>query len=63
MKYDSIVDRKKINPDTLKQRNGGFKYKTRLTEKDNIIRIDMNVENEYGKKKKGTLLETIRTNN
>lgn len=63
VKLDSLVNGKKINPDTLKQSNGGFKYKTRLTEKENIIRIDMNVENEYGQKKMGMLLETIRTKN
>ena len=63
VKFDSLVDGKKVNPDTLKQSNGGFKYKTKLTEKENIIRIDMNVENEYGQKKMGTLLETIRTKN
>jgi len=63
VKFDSLVDGQKINPDTLKQSNGGFKYKTKLTEKENIIRIDMNVENEYGQKKMGTLLETIRTKN
>ncbi len=63
VKFDSIVDGKKINTDTLKQKNGGFKYKTKLTEKENVIRIDMNVENEFGQKKMGTLLETIRTKN
>ncbi|MFD2552709.1 hypothetical protein ACFSQP_12905 [Bizionia sediminis] len=63
VKFDSLVDGKKVNPDTLKQSNGGFKYKTKLTEKENVIRIDMNVENEYGQKKMGTLLETIRTKN
>jgi|SRR5690554_1972858 len=63
VKFDSLVDGQKINPDTLKQSNGGFKYKTKLTEKENVIRIDMNVENEYGQKKMGTLLETIRTKN
>ncbi len=63
VKFDSLVDGKKINPDTIKQSNGGFKYKTKLTKKENIILIDMNVENEYGQKKMGTLLETIRTKN
>ena len=61
VKFDSLVDGKKVNPDTLKQSNGGFKYNTKLTEKENIIRIEMNVENKYGQKKMGTLLETIRT--
>jgi len=63
VKFDSLVDGKKINPDTIKQSNGGFKYKTKLTKKENIILIDMNLENEYGQKKMGTLLETIRTKN
>ena len=63
VKFDSLVNGQKINPDTLKQSNGGFKYKTKLTKKENIIRIEMNVENEYGQKKMGTLFETIRTRN
>ena len=63
VKYDSIVDGQKINPDTLPQRNGGFKYKTKLTEKVNKIWIDMNVENEYGQRKKGVLHESILTKN
>ncbi|OBX17901.1 hypothetical protein ES675_16035 [Bizionia algoritergicola] len=63
VKFDSIVDGQKINADTLKQSNGGFKYNTKLTEKENTIRIEMNVENKYGKKKSGTLFETIRIKN
>ena len=63
VKFDSLVDGQKINPDTLKQSNGGFKYNTKLVKKENIIRIEMNVENEYGQKKTGTLFETIRTKN
>lgn len=61
--FDSIVDGEIFNPDTLKQKNRGFKLKTKLSKKDNLIWIDMNVENQYGKKKSGTLLETIRTKN
>ncbi len=63
VKFDSLVDGQKVNSDTLKQSNGGFKYNTKLTEKENIIRIEMNVENYYGQKKMGTLFETIRTKN
>ena len=63
VKFDSIVDGVKINPDTLKQSNGGFKYKTILTETENTIRIDMNVENKFGQKKSGVLYENVRTKN
>ncbi|RXP51895.1 hypothetical protein EC396_12090 [Lutibacter sp. HS1-25] len=63
VKFDSLVDGQKVNPDTLKQSNGGFKYNTKLTEKENIIRIEMNVDNDYGQKKMGTLFETIRIKN
>lgn len=63
VKFDSIVDGQKINPDTLSQSNGGFKYKTKLTEKENEIRIEMNIENEYGEKRKGTLFDIVRTKN
>lgn len=63
VKYDSIVDGKKINPDSLPQSNGGFKYKTKLTEGINNIWIEMNVENDFGKQKMGVLHESIRTKN
>ena len=63
VKYDSIVDGQKINPDTLSQSNGGFKYKTKLTEKINNIWIEMNVENDFGQQKQGVLHESIRTKN
>ncbi|WP_241077717.1 hypothetical protein [Flavimarina sp. Hel_I_48] len=63
VKFDSIVNGQKINPDTLSQSNGGFKYKTNLKEKENEIRIEMNIENEYGEKRKGTLFDIVRTKN
>ncbi|MFH4968755.1 hypothetical protein V8G61_11185 [Gaetbulibacter sp. M240] len=63
IKYDSIVDRQKINPYFLPQSEGGFKYKTKLTEKINNIWIEMNVENDFGQQKKGVLHESIQTKN
>jgi len=63
VKFDSIVDGEKIKPDTLKQSNGGFKYRTILTKKENEIIIEMNVENEYGRKKSGTLFDNIQIKN
>ncbi len=63
VKFDSIADGQKVNPDTLKQSNGGFKYITILKDKENEIRIDMNVENDYGKNKRGVLYENVRIKN
>lgn len=63
VKYDSIVNGKKINPDTLLQRNGGFKYEKKLTEKSNNIWIEMNIENKFGKSKKAVLYDRIETKN
>lgn len=60
VKYDSIVDGKKINPDTLRQINGGFKYSTKLESDKNPIWIEMNINNDYGKSKKGTLYDVIK---
>ena len=57
VKCDSIVDGNLINPDTLASVNGGFKLKTRLTEKENPLWVDMNITNKYGKVKKGTLYD------
>jgi len=63
VKYDSIVNGQKINPDTLMQTNGGFKYKTKLTEKENEIQIYMDIDNEYGQGKEAVLYDLIRTKN
>ncbi len=62
VKYDTIVNGKMINADTLKERNGGFKLKLNLDKKENPIWIDMNVKNKFGKSKKGTLYDIIKTN-
>lgn len=63
IKYDSVSDGHLVNPDTLPMVNGGFKLKTKLTETDNPIWVDMNIENKYGKTKKGTLYDIIKTKN
>ncbi len=61
VKYDTIINGKKINPDTLKQSNGGFKYRTKLEDNKTPIWIEMDISNEYGKSKKGTLYDVIKT--
>lgn len=63
VKFDSIVDGQKVNPDTLKQSNGGFKYSTKLTEKENTIQIEMEVKNKYGKNKSGIIYDKVFTEN
>ena len=63
VKYDSIVNGQKFNPDTLIQRNGGFKYSTELVEKENEIFIEMDIDNEYGQGRKALLYDVIRTKN
>lgn len=59
IKYDSIVNNKKINPDTLFQKNGGFSFKTKLEKKHTPIYIDMNIDNDYGKTRKSMLYDVI----
>ncbi len=63
VKYDSIVDGKKINPDSLLQKNGSFKYKTKLTKQVNKVQIEVNMKNEYGQEKKGKLTDLVRIKN
>ncbi|WP_245583692.1 hypothetical protein [Salinimicrobium xinjiangense] len=63
VKYDSIVNGQKFNSDTLLQRNGGFKYSTKLDEKENEIFIEMDIDNEYGQERKALLYDVIRTKN
>ena len=60
VKYDSIdADGKLINPDTIHQKNGGFKIKTILDKKINPIKIDMQIKNKYGRTKRGKLFDNI----
>ena len=63
VKYDSVVNGQNFNPDTLVQRNGGFKYSTKLNEKENEIFIEMDIDNEYGQGRKALLYDVIRTKN
>ena len=63
IKYDSIVNGQKINPDTLVQRNGGFKYSTKLDENENEIFIEMDIDNEFGQGRKSLLYDVILTEN
>lgn len=60
IKYDSIHNNEKINPDTLIQSNGGFKYSTELINNENPIWIEMDMSNEYGKSAKGVLYDVIK---
>ena len=65
IKYDSIDSStgKHLNPDTLVQKNGGYKLKTTLKNEENPLWIEMNIENKYGKSKKGTLYDKIEIKN
>ncbi|MDO6813262.1 hypothetical protein [Tenacibaculum soleae] len=59
-KFDSInKEGDIINPVSLKQKNGGFKYKTKLRSNRNSINIDMNINSKYGKSKTGRLHDVI----
>ncbi|MBC8769354.1 hypothetical protein H4O18_15260 [Arenibacter sp. BSSL-BM3] len=52
IKFDSTNydnGRKLINPDTLKNIKGGYRYEQILDSDFNIIRADLKTENEYGK--------------
>lgn len=61
IEYDSIVGNKRVNPDTLKHKNGTFKFRTELNNKLNPISINVNIDNKYGKSIKGTLSDLIKT--
>ncbi len=52
IKFDSTNydnGRKLINPDTLINIKGGYKYEKILNSELNILRVDLKTENEYGK--------------
>ena len=50
-----------INPDTLKNIKGGYKYEKILTSDFNTIRADLKTENEYGKEFNVVYHTAIRT--
>ncbi len=60
IKYDSIdLQGNLINPDTLKQKNGGFKLETKLENQKTPIKVKMEIQNKFGKSKHGTLFDII----
>ncbi|WP_253256290.1 hypothetical protein [Formosa algae] len=60
--YDKEND-EKINLDTLSHKKGIYKYNTKLTNDLNKVFIDLHVENEYGQKVMGTLMDHIKIKN
>ncbi|CAM4369770.1 hypothetical protein [Gillisia limnaea] len=63
IKFDSIVNGEKVNPDTLKKKNGTFLYKTKLENELTKVKVDVKIENEYGQNYKGTLMDLIKIKN
>ena len=49
------------NPDTLKLQNGGYKYEIELNDKEVTWKADIKVENEYGQKMQGLLMNKATT--
>ena len=49
------------NPDTLKLQNGGYKYEIKLNDKEITWKADIKVENEYGQKMQGLLMNKATT--
>lgn len=56
----SYNPKKLYNPDTLKLKNGGFRYKVVLKSDINTVRGILEVENKYGRKFEKTYMSTIR---
>ncbi len=48
------------NPDTLKLQNGGYKYEIKLNDKEITWKADIKVENEYGQKMQGLLMNKAK---
>ena len=63
VKFDSLVEGKKVNPDTLIQKNGTFLYKTKLADELTKVKVDVKIENEFGQNYKGTLMDLIKIKN
>lgn len=60
---DSVNQNFQTDSDTLRLVNGGFEYSKILTEEENEIEINLNVENKYGKKLQAILNDRIRIKN
>jgi len=63
IKFDSISNtngRSLVNPDTLKNINGGYQYKKKLIFKATSFGADLKIENDYGKKIDAVYQTTIK---
>lgn len=60
IKYDSLVDEKRVKPDTLKQIKGRYQLNILLDKKTTPINIDMKIKNKYGKSQEGVLRDLIK---
>lgn len=60
VKFDSIVNGKKVNPDTITNSKGNFTYRTTLDHKVNTISAEINIENKYGKQFHGRVTDRAR---
>lgn len=63
IKYDTIIDKKMINPDTLVYDGGIYKYRTKLEKHKQKLSVDILIKNEYGEYFKGTLSDKIPIKN
>ena len=63
IKFDSLVDGTKINPDTLDQQYGSYHFSTKLDKEKKIIKVEIETNNKYGKNSTVTLYDIIRTKN
>jgi len=61
IKYDSIVDNKMVNPDTIKFESGKYQYKSKLNKNGQLVKIKMQTgDKKYGNYKQGNLYDKIR---
>ncbi|MEO9257087.1 MAG: hypothetical protein ABI207_01825 [Crocinitomicaceae bacterium] len=60
---DSIAynPEKLFNPDTLKLKNGGYKYEIELNDQEVTWKADIKIQNEYGQKFQGLLMNKATT--
>ncbi|WP_109098382.1 hypothetical protein [Aquimarina sp. AU58] len=64
IKYDTIINDKMINADTLEFKNGTYEYKNVLDKDEKIIKIKMLTGNKkYGEYKQGILYDKIQVKN